>query len=403
MPNPSDESDASTLPDPELNPLLNPLLAAHMGRWAEVYFTNPPEKRGQAITELLRELENISPPEPSSLPVVSAEADTVVKEEIVAEAQASAPPGTEAVCTCGVCACENSFEQRFCGMCGSPLQLSPEAHEPPVVEAAPSVESGSWQRPIGGNSVEHAIQFAVNPATDHQQSPARLWPLPEKYPPHRDVESQHVAYRYRVYGAGALAILIAVFLYMVWRGSEVLSGSATPPSVSARGLTPAQPAPTTSAQPGTVTALTKSTEPVSRVQDKDKNEDQIDAASRTMQVADAKPAPQIVPVAASSPAAANSSAPAADPSGAEEFAIAEKFLNGSQGATHDSEEAAQWLWKAVKKRNLAATMALSDLYLRGDGVLKNCDQARALLDAAARRGEKAAAERLRNLQAFGCQ
>ena len=35
----------STLPPPELNPLLNPVLADHMGRWAQVYFTSPPEKR----------------------------------------------------------------------------------------------------------------------------------------------------------------------------------------------------------------------------------------------------------------------------------------------------------------------------------------------------------------------
>jgi len=46
---------------------------------------------------------------------------------------------------------------------------------------------------------------------------------------------------------------------------------------------------------------------------------------------------------------------------------------------------------------------LSDLYLRGDGVPKSCDQARLLLDAVARKGKASAAERLRNLQAFGCQ
>ena len=57
VPHPPDKPDVNTLPDPELNPLLNPLLAAHMGRWAEVYFTNPPEKREQAISDLLRELE----------------------------------------------------------------------------------------------------------------------------------------------------------------------------------------------------------------------------------------------------------------------------------------------------------------------------------------------------------
>jgi TPR repeat protein len=48
-------------------------------------------------------------------------------------------------------------------------------------------------------------------------------------------------------------------------------------------------------------------------------------------------------------------------------------------------------------------IALSDLYLRGDGVPKSCDQARLLLDAAARKSEPAAAERLRHLQAFGCE
>jgi hypothetical protein len=53
---PSDESKSKTLLDPELNPILNPLLAAHMGRWAEVYFTSPPEKREQAVADLLREL-----------------------------------------------------------------------------------------------------------------------------------------------------------------------------------------------------------------------------------------------------------------------------------------------------------------------------------------------------------
>jgi TPR repeat protein len=48
-------------------------------------------------------------------------------------------------------------------------------------------------------------------------------------------------------------------------------------------------------------------------------------------------------------------------------------------------------------------MALADLYLKGDGVTKSCDQAHVLLDAAARKGSRAAAERLRHLQAFGCE
>jgi len=70
--------------------------------------------------------------------------------------------------------------------------------------------------------------------------------------------------------------------------------------------------------------------------------------------------------------------------------------------TRDSGEAAQWLWKAVRKRNVEATLALSDLYLRGDGVPKSCDQARLLLDAAARKGAPAAAERLHQLETSNC-
>jgi TPR repeat protein len=86
--------------------------------------------------------------------------------------------------------------------------------------------------------------------------------------------------------------------------------------------------------------------------------------------------------------------------GQEELATAERYLNGNSGA---GREAAPWLWRAVAKGNLTATMTLSDLYLRGDGVPKSCDQARLLLDAAARKGSSAAGVRLRNLPAFGCQ
>src|ERR1700727_167723 len=59
LPRQTEQSDQpSTLPQAELNPLLNPLLSQNMGRWAEVYFTSPPEKREQAVQELLRDLES---------------------------------------------------------------------------------------------------------------------------------------------------------------------------------------------------------------------------------------------------------------------------------------------------------------------------------------------------------
>src|SRR5260370_37493746 len=54
LPDPTDKPECGTLPDPNLNPLSNPVLGQHMGRWAEVYFTTPPEKRREAAEELPR-------------------------------------------------------------------------------------------------------------------------------------------------------------------------------------------------------------------------------------------------------------------------------------------------------------------------------------------------------------
>jgi TPR repeat protein len=78
-------------------------------------------------------------------------------------------------------------------------------------------------------------------------------------------------------------------------------------------------------------------------------------------------------------------------------------LNGTNGQGRNNSEAAKWLWKAIAKHNAEASLLLSDLYLKGEGVSKNCDQARVLLDSAVLRGVKDAGTRLRHLQAFGCQ
>jgi TPR repeat protein len=96
-------------------------------------------------------------------------------------------------------------------------------------------------------------------------------------------------------------------------------------------------------------------------------------------------------------------ATASPANGGEELAVAQRYLRGVGGQRRDAAEAAKWLWKSIAKHNSEATLLLADLYLKGDGVSKNCDQARVLLDSAARKGMAGAGERLRNLQAFGCQ
>jgi len=387
VPHPTDEPDANALPDPELNPLLNPLLAAHMGRWAEVYFTNPPEKRGQAVSELLRELENVPAPEPAKVQVIHDE--RWKRETERAEGPDMTPAAAEYVRLCSTCAYNNSAGQRFCGMCGAPLQIAQEVDVPQVAEAVPII-GGSWR--------EHELSSAGRP--DKYANPTAAsgphdplepnWPVPEKEPWHFDLRAEPVL-RLRLYLGAVLAILLTMLVYTAWHGKGSLSGPG-PQSIPPRAI-PAQPAPGASTQQASTTgsALRGRNPAAFLVQNQTK------ASSRKDQAADAKPALGIVNLAASSTPIAP------DPGGAEELATAQKYLKGNQGMVRNSGEAAQWLWKAVGKGNLAATMALSDLYLRGDGVPKSCDQARLLLDAAARKGGTAAAEQLRNLQAFGCE
>jgi hypothetical protein len=61
------------------------------------------------------------------------------------------------------------------------------------------------------------------------------------------------------------------------------------------------------------------------------------------------------------------------------------------------------LWIAVENGDAAAEVLLANHYVSGEGVGKNCDQARVLLQAAAKRGNEAATKRLAELPAAGCQ
>jgi hypothetical protein len=66
-------------------------------------------------------------------------------------------------------------------------------------------------------------------------------------------------------------------------------------------------------------------------------------------------------------------------------------------------KAAQLLWHAVEKGNVAAELALADLYLAGQGVEKSCSQARVLLTTAQNHKSSLAAKKLDGLAAYGCE
>jgi len=94
--------------------------------------------------------------------------------------------------------------------------------------------------------------------------------------------------------------------------------------------------------------------------------------------------------------------PAENP-GESELILAWQYLEGQGGRPRDPVAASRLLWIAVSKGNLAAETTLANLYLRGEGVPKSCDQARVLLSAASDKGGVEAKQKLRELKQTGCK
>jgi TPR repeat protein len=88
--------------------------------------------------------------------------------------------------------------------------------------------------------------------------------------------------------------------------------------------------------------------------------------------------------------------------GQQEFLQAQEILKNKnrEGALP---EAVRLLWVAVEKGNSGAEMALAELYWHGQGVSRNCDQAKILLTAAARKGNAEGKKQLEQFQREGCE
>jgi TPR repeat protein len=301
---------------------MNPLLGQNMGRWAEVYFTSPPEKREQAVVELLRELQARQSSQQQS---TSSTAEP-----------ASAPRTSSA---------------------SSPAEAPPE---------------------VGFAAILSGRRTRVHDSQPRDSAPA----MPRLR---------------RAYAWAALAIAALALAYVAWRGERAISGkSATtppPPALTKQSAPQAAEPAVTQAVPSEQ-ASPPGNKPV--------------AAPQAAEPAGNEPGTgtgpeQMAPAASPASTSAPTNPQPLPANGSEELSVAKSYLNGTSGRDRDSAEAVKWLWRAVAKQNAEATELLSELYLKGDGVPENCDQARVLLEAAARRGAKEAADRLSHLQDFGCQ
>ena len=414
MPPPTEHSEEpSTLPAPELNPLLNPLLAQNMGRWAEVYFTSPPEKREQAVVDLLRELEagNSTRSEEFDAPSVATRAGT---------SEPAPPPDPRAaqvepvLVRCLSCGRELPSSQRYCGICGVRQERGAGAADvfPDHPLTDPRVED--LTRDESAQYVSQESHYVASEPTVHEPEANRkeLSLFQKGRNTHdRDDQADELftdlapSRSYRLYVGIALAIVVFALGYMGWRSAQATSETShvTPPAPPVA----ATETPRTAATPASSLPNSPKTEAPDQA---GPAQGQAAIPPREAPVPASKKAGSKGPRDTSHDATEEKTLIAANPppsqvlagKGAEELETAQSYLNGTNGQPRNSAEAAKWLWKSMAKHNAAATLLLANLYLKGDGVSKNCDQARLLLDSAARAGVKDAGERLRHLQAFGC-
>jgi hypothetical protein len=75
----------------------------------------------------------------------------------------------------------------------------------------------------------------------------------------------------------------------------------------------------------------------------------------------------------------------------------------SPRSTSDRSERARQLWSAVETGDSSAEVALAQLYLKGDGVPRNCEQARVLFRVASKKGNVEALQQYRKLNNAACR
>ena len=88
-------------------------------------------------------------------------------------------------------------------------------------------------------------------------------------------------------------------------------------------------------------------------------------------------------------------------SGQKEFEQAKTILKGNH-RQRDMQMAVALLWTGVRKGYVPAEVTLADLYARGDGIGRSCEQARVLLKAAVQKGSPEGRRRLDQLKRQGC-
>jgi hypothetical protein len=391
------------LPNPDLNPLLNPTLSRNLGRWAEVYFTTPPERREEAVEKLLRELEG-----------APARAATQALEPVAT--QQPPLPGAQAPVyaqTCSQCGQGYEIPQRYCGMCGTPLLAGIAQRETRFVAVPLSSRAGLETAPLRLEFSRDSTDVPADTATTasllaHHRAAGEIPWLRDRSAPAQAPASRASYFPLRWYAATAVMVAVAALFYAESnpsrRASPVTQSRPAVPqdprAVPERPPTPmdapAQAAPAPEPLPWQGNA-----QPAADLQKIAPSAPQTPLASNQPKPDPAATRLQPMPSSAAAATVAPAEWTSNSANGLAELLQAENYLNGTHGR-RDAAAAARLLWTAVGKENITAVLLLSDMYLIGDGVPKSCDQAKVLLSAAARKQFAQAADKLRSLEQSGC-
>ena len=381
MPAPPDDErkPPEDIPDPELNPMTNTLLAQNMGRWAEVYFTTPIEKRDEAVQELLRELKtgNKSSKDSPAAAIIATDEEEILdaKAKLVALEKKNAESNKKQYfvvptssgekqalaedLVCSACLSKNKAGQRFCGLCGFSLTTTLPVDHP--TEETRTTPAPAFPEPIRDGSDWSWLHEKNLSQLAHSEEKSNGW----KY-------------------SLALILILAVCGAGYWWWHSRLTTNAVGAKTSKEIVEPE-------------TRNNSST-------DSDRNNTSVEPNSSPAKADDSAPVRKGKNTDAAEPPATSNVPPSPVPSesgssqklGYQELKTARAYLEG-QGVPRDSALAAKWLWKSVAKQNTEAIVMLSRMYASGDGVPKNCDQARLLLMSAAKKGSLEATEQLRNV------
>jgi len=296
---------------------------------------------------------------------------------------------------------------------------APEEHgaaEPAASAPVDTVARGQRAQANGeAESREYRSAPFPGPRTITEEAPAPAWahlraasspPMSDQFamPPMR-ADGTFVVTRARsvsvgrslvVMALGAVIALIVVFYQHELGGSLIWLGETISGKTKASSMLPeTKTTPTRPTNPPVDTTAPRAPSELGGTQPSPQNTDE----QKTESAANPAKAVPETALPADSPAAKPDPPATSSP---RQESVLEKQALKDRPEVWDSTETVESLWGAVQAGSVSAERSLAERFVRGEGVLKNCEQAKVLLRAAANKGSREARLRLYELETQGC-